>query len=77
MHDPLKPVQLKGRGVPLHLLPAVSKELDRLISEGHIKKLESRKEVRFISTIVITYKKEKSIKLALDSKFLKYTAIQK
>ena len=77
LHDPLKPVQLKGRRVPLHLLPAVSKKLDRLISEGHIKNLESRDEVRFISTIVITCKKEKSIKLALDSKFLKYTAIQK
>ena len=37
-HYPLKPTHLKGRKVPLHLLTAVSKELDRLTSEGHIKR---------------------------------------
>ena len=47
--DPLKPIHSKGRMIPLDLFPAVSKELDRLISEGHFKNLKSSKEDRFIS----------------------------
>ena len=69
-HEPLKPIQLKGRRVPLHLLDSVKTELNRLKSEGHIKKLENCDEDRFISPIVITCKKDKSIKLALDSNFI-------
>ena len=69
-HEPLKPIQLKGRRVPLHLLDSVKTELCRLKSEGPIKKLENCDEDRFISPIVITCKKDKSRKLALDSKFI-------
>ena len=69
-HEPLKPIQLKGRRVPLHLLDSVKTELNRLKAEGHIKKLDNCDEDRFISPIVITCKKDKSIKLALDSKFI-------
>ena len=69
-HEPLKPIQVKGRRVPLHLLDSVKSELYRLKSEGHIKKLENCDEDRFISPIDITCKKDKSIKLALDSKFI-------
>ena len=68
-HEPLKPIQLKGRRVHLHLLDSVTTELNRLKDKGHIKKLENYDEDRFISPIVITCKKDKSIKLALDSKF--------
>ena len=69
-HEPLKPIQLKGRRVPLQLLDSVKTELNRLTDEGHFKKLENCDEDRFISPIVITCKKHKSIKLALDSKFI-------
>ena len=69
-HEPLKPIQLKGRRDPLHLLDSVNTELNRLQNEGHIKKLENCDEDCFISPIVITCKKDKSIKLALDSKFI-------
>ena len=69
-HEPLKPVELIGRRVPLRLLESVKTELNRLKSEGKIKKLESCDEIRFISTIVITCEKDNSIKLALDSKFI-------
>ena len=55
-HEPLKPVQLKGRSVPLRLLESVKTELNRLKSEGQIKNLENCDEDRFISTIVITFK---------------------
>ena len=69
-HEPLKPNQLKGRRVPLHLLDSVKSELYRLKSKGHITKLKNCDKDRFIIPIVITCKKDKSIKLALDSKFI-------
>ena len=69
-HEPLKPIQLKGKRVPLYLLDSVKTELNKLKDEGHIKKLKKCDEVRFISPIIITCKKDKSIKLALDSKFI-------
>ena len=69
-HEPLKPIQLKVRRVPLHLLISFKAELNRSKNEEHIEKLENCDEDRFISPIVITCKKDKSIKLALDSKFV-------
>ena len=56
-HEPLKPIQLKGRRVPLHLLDSVKTELNRLKNMGHIKKLKNCDEDRFISPIVIPRKK--------------------
>ena len=58
-HEPLKPIQHKGKRVPLHLLDSVKTELSRLKDEGHIKKLENCDEDRFLSPIVITCKKDK------------------
>ena len=69
-HEPLKPIQLKGRRFALHLLDSVTTLLNRLQNEGHIKKLENCDEDVFISPIDVTCKKDKSIKLALDSKFI-------
>ena len=48
----------------------MSEELERLQTEGHIEKLSSCSDEHFISPIVITVKKDHSIKLALDSKVL-------
>ena len=45
-------------------------ELKKLLSEGHIEKLLNSSDQFFISPIVITVKKDQSIKIALDSKFL-------
>ena len=69
-HSPFKPIQTKGRRVPLHLLNNVKTELNRMEKEGHIVKLNKCDEDCFISPIVITRKKDGSIKLALDSKLL-------
>ena len=66
----------KGRRVPINLQPRVSAELERLQTAGHIEKLSSCSDKHFISPIVITVKKDHSIKLALDSKVLN-KAIQK
>ena len=60
----------KGRRVSINLQPRVSAELERLQTEGHIEKLSSCSDKHFISPIVITVKRDQSIKLALDSKVL-------
>ena len=60
----------RGRRVPINLQPRVAAELERLQNEGHIEKLSSCPDEHFISTIVITVKKDQSIKLVLDSKVL-------
>ena len=62
------PVHQKGRRVPLHLETQVEEELRNLQNDGHITKLEKCSDEFFISPIVITVKKDKSIKLAMDSK---------
>ena len=69
-HSPFKPIQTKGRTVPLHLLDSVKVELNRMEKEGHIVKLSKCDGDCFISPIVITRKKDGSIKLALVSKLL-------
>ena len=69
-HSPFKPIQTKGGRVPLHLLVNVKMKLNRMEKEGHIVKLNKCDEDCFISPIVITRKKDGSIKLALDCKLL-------
>ena len=64
------PIQQKGRRVPLHLLEKIERELDKLIQDKQITKLEKCPDDRFVSPVVITVKKDKSVKIALDSKKL-------
>ena len=63
----------KGRKVPIHLQPKVKIELKKLLNERHIDKLTNCSDLFFISPIVITVKKDQSIKIALDSKILNKT----
>ena len=51
-------------------MDSVKTDLNRLKSKEHYKKLENCDKDRFIIPIVITCKKDKSIKLALGSKFI-------
>ena len=60
----------KGRRVPISLQDKVDKEIQRLINEGHIVKLQECSDKCFVSPIVITVKKDGSIKLALESREL-------
>ena len=69
-HQKVTAKHQKGRRVPKNLQPRVSEELERLQTEGHIEKVSSCSDEHFISPIVITVKKDQSIKLALDSKVL-------
>ena len=65
---PLCPIQEKGRRIPIHIQDKVQAELSKLLSEGHITKLDKCTSDCFIAPIVVTVKKDDSIKLALDAK---------
>ena len=64
------PNQQNGRRVQLHLLEKVELELDKLILNKQLKKLKKCPDDLFVSPVVITVKKDKSVKIALDSKKL-------
>ena len=63
-----KPIQQKGRPIPINLQERVETELNKLIDQKHIIKLDKCSDQQFISPIVITVKKDQTVKLALDSK---------
>ena len=69
-NEPIKPIQVKGKRRPIHLLPKRKSCIDQLIRDGHVDKLSRSSEDCFISPIVITAKRDGSIKLALNSKML-------
>ena len=69
-HKDFQPRHQKGRRIPINLQDKVIAELRKLLAEKHIIKLSSCLDNYFISPIVVTVKKDQSIKLALDSKVL-------
>ena len=69
-HKIFRVTHQKGRKVPIHLQPKVKIKLEKLLNEGHIKQLTNCSDQFFLSPIVITVKKDQSIKIALDSKIL-------
>ena len=69
-NEPIKPIQVKGKRISIHLLPKVKLCIDQLLRDGHIEKLSRCSEDCFISPIVITAKRDGSIILALNSKLL-------
>ena len=69
-HKQFTTTQQKRRRVPINLQPLVNSELKKLLDEKHIIKLNSCSDKNFISPIVITVKRDKTVKLALDSKIL-------
>ena len=54
--------------MPIHVQGKVEKEIEKLLLEGHVQKLDKCTSDCFIAPIVITVKKDDSIKLALDAK---------
>ena len=64
----VKPIQQKGQPVPIPFQKNVRKELEKLIDSGHLEKADNTTENCFISPAVITIKKDKSVKIALDSR---------
>ena len=51
-------------------------EIEKMLEEGHIRKVEKINDEFFIQLVVITVKKDKSVKIALDARSLN-EAIQK
>ena len=69
-NESIKPIQVKGKCILIHLLSKLKLCIDHLLRDGHIEKLSRCSEYCFISPIVITAKRGGSIKLALNSKLL-------
>ena len=67
LKEDAKLIQQKGRPIPIHLQQSVEKEIEKLIKQGHIEKANNIDEICFLSPAVITVKKDKSVKIALDS----------
>ena len=72
-----KIIQQKGRPIPIHLQNDVEKEIKKLIDSGHLEKATEIDENCFVSPAVITVKKDKSVKIALDSRKLNEITIKK
>ena len=70
------PTKQKARPIPLHLQNEVEKEINRLITEGHLEKIQNVDEDCFVSPVVITVKKDKKVKIALDSRKLNDSCIK-
>ena len=70
LHKKYTPTRQKRRRVPINLLDIVSDELKISSNQSHIEKLQECSDPDFISPIFITVKKDKSVKLAIDSKVL-------
>ena len=66
--SPLIPIQEKVRRVPVHIHEKVGNEIRKLIQGGHIVKLNKCTSEHFISPIVITAKKDGSVRMAMDAK---------
>ena len=69
-HKDFQPRHQKGRRIPINLQDKFNEELRKLLAEKHIIKLSSCPDNYFISPIVVTVKKDQTIKLAQDSKVL-------
>ena len=64
-----KITQQKERRVSIQLQNQVDEEIDKLLKEGHIEKVDKIQDDVFFSQLK-TVKKDKSMKIALDAKAL-------
>ena len=67
----------KGRPIPIHLQDQVAQELKRLIKHGYVERATEITEDCFVSPAVITVKKDKSVKIALDSRKLNEITVKR
>ena len=71
------PVKQKARQSPLHLQEDVGRKLEKLIKAGHLEKINNVDEDCFVSPVVITVKNDKSVKIALESRKLNDSCIER
>ena len=62
------PIQQKARPITYHLQEDVKNELNRLIESEHLERLETIEEDCFVSPVVISVKKDESVKIALNAR---------
>ena len=72
-----KPIQQKGWPVPIHFQKTVKHKLEKLIEKRHLEKADKTTENCFISPAVITKKKDKSVKIAVDSRKLNEACVKR
>ena len=77
LKEDAKITQQKGRPVPIHLQNQVAEEIKRLIKNEYLERATEITEDCFVSPADITVKKDKSIKIALDSRKLNEATIKK
>ena len=70
MKENAKITQQKGRRIPIQLQGQVDSESEKFLKEGHIEKVDKIQDKVFIRPTVITVKKDKSVKFALDARAL-------
>ena len=63
----INPIEQKSRRIPIHLQERVEAELNKLKDQKLIKKLDEFSDKQFISPMVIMFKKDQIVKLALES----------
>ena len=68
--QPLTPIQEKDRRVPIQIQEKVGEEIKRLIKEGYIVKLNKCTSKFFVAPVVITAKKDGSVKIAMDARLM-------
>ena len=77
LKEDAKILQQRGRPVPIHLQEKVPNEIKRLIKNGYLERATEITENCFVSPAVITKKKDKLVKIALDSKKLNEATIKR
>ena len=70
MKDGTRITQQKRRRIPIQLQDQVDSEITNLLDQGHIERVETIKDDVFIQPVVITVKKDRSVKIALDARAL-------
>ena len=73
----IKVIQQKVPPVPIQLQTIVREELEKLIEKGHLEKADKTTVNCFISPAVIIIKKDKSVKIPLDSRTLNEACVKR
>ena len=68
---------IQQKGIPIHLQDQVARELNRLMENGYLERATEITEGCFVSPAVITVKKDKSIKITVDSRKLHEVTIKR
>ena len=70
------PAKQTARPISLHLQEDIGRKLEKLIKSGHLEKIKDVDEGCFVSPVIIAVKRDKSVKIALDSRKLNDSCIK-